>query len=634
MNRERVLRAKGLSVAVLVAGAILARPARVEGQTAFLVKDVAAGPASSYPSSMVHVNGTLYFAATDETGDRELWKSDGSAGGTARVRDIDPNDSSRPGGLVAARGGVFLSAETGAIGRELWKTDGTEAGTVLVKDIDPRPGQGSEPGFLTDVNGTVFFVASDETHGRELWKSDGSPAGTMLVKDVVPGPSGSFPFPFANLNGTLLFRASVPGGKMEVWASDGTDPGTVPLGTFDSVVSAARFGNVAVFGARSGFSIALWKSDGTTQATVPIKTLPGSISELVVAAGTIFFVVGDPTLGDVLWTSDGTEAGTVPVEVLGSGAEVRNLFAANSRVFFAAADEMHGREPWTSDGTAGGTGRVRDIFPGIGGSDPYFLASTEGTVLFEADDGVHGNEIWRSNGSAAGTALVADILPGGGRGVDSFRLELGGAPPSVDGTTYVVATDGVLGYELWALTRCGDGVLDAGEACDDGNRTNGDCCSTTCDPAPAGTACAENLCLVGGTCDGGGVCTGSAPRTCDDGDPCNVDTCDPLTGCGAGPLTVPVFRGLLLDGLAVDGCAGEHVPGKIRKLYGAAGRQIARAEKKKSRRQRHLIRQAVRRLKRGERRAHRARRLDDACQAGLVARFADTRAQAMCLLGK
>jgi cysteine-rich repeat protein len=54
---------------------------------------------------------------------------------------------------------------------------------------------------------------------------------------------------------------------------------------------------------------------------------------------------------------------------------------------------------------------------------------------------------------------------------------------------------------------CGNFVVEAGETCDDGNRQDGDCCSSTCVSDPAGTACPGNgdLCTPG-VCDGGGFC--------------------------------------------------------------------------------------------------------------------------------
>ncbi len=53
-----------------------------------------------------------------------------------------------------------------------------------------------------------------------------------------------------------------------------------------------------------------------------------------------------------------------------------------------------------------------------------------------------------------------------------------------------------------ALAACGNGQLDPGEACDDGNDAGGDCCTATCELEAAGTACA------------------------DDGNPCTLDQCD------------------------------------------------------------------------------------------------------------
>jgi cysteine-rich repeat protein len=51
---------------------------------------------------------------------------------------------------------------------------------------------------------------------------------------------------------------------------------------------------------------------------------------------------------------------------------------------------------------------------------------------------------------------------------------------------------------------CGNGVPDAGEACDDGNLADGDCCSSACQIEPAGTTCraVAGACDVAETCDG------------------------------------------------------------------------------------------------------------------------------------
>ena len=83
--------------------------------------------------------------------------------------------------------------------------------------------------------------------------------------------------------------------------------------------------------------------------------------------------------------------------------------------------------------------------------------------------------------------------------------------------------------DAWSLeicTQCGNGVVDPGETCDDGNREDGDCCSSDCQAMESdGAACTvESQCLAGGACNAG-LCEG-AEVSCH---PCL--TCDPPNGC-------------------------------------------------------------------------------------------------------
>ena len=54
-----------------------------------MVEDINPGSSDSDPSDLTNVNGELYFAADDGTHGEELWKSDGTPGGTEMVKDID-----------------------------------------------------------------------------------------------------------------------------------------------------------------------------------------------------------------------------------------------------------------------------------------------------------------------------------------------------------------------------------------------------------------------------------------------------------------------------------------------------------------------------------------------------------------
>ena len=76
-------------------------------------------------------------------------------------------------------------------------------------------------------------------------------------------------------------------------------------------------------------------------------------------------------------------------------------------------------------------------------------------------------------------------------------------------------------------SSCGNGIVDAGEQCDDGNRANGDCCSGICQFEPAGTVCPSdgNPCSDD-VCNGAGACGVANAAACNDGVFCNgADTC-------------------------------------------------------------------------------------------------------------
>src|SRR5687767_9334820 len=92
----------------------------------------------------------------------------------ALAKDINANTlPSNPNSFTTVGTTTFFVATTPGTGQELWKTDGTAGGTTLVKDI--RAGSaGSLPTSLVNVNGTLLFIANDGIAGAELWKSDGT----------------------------------------------------------------------------------------------------------------------------------------------------------------------------------------------------------------------------------------------------------------------------------------------------------------------------------------------------------------------------------------------------------------------------------------------------------------------------
>ena len=410
-----------------------------EGTT--LVKDIDPGATGSNPSDLTNVNGTLFFTADNGANGKELWKSDGTAAGTVLVKDIatafgyNPSLSSDPSDLTNVNGTLFFSANDDATGSELWKSDGTAAGTVRVKDINATGyyyTYGSDPTGLTNVNGTLFFSANDGSTGYQLWKSDGTASGTVEVKDI--GQGGSDPIDLTNVNGTLFFSADdhetgyhVYSTGRELWKSDGTSAGTVlvkeinpaNLNYYSSCTYHGSYpqdltnvGGTLFFAATDcvkGYE--LWKSDGTAAGTVMVKdvnpngrysyygyTNSSDPANLTNVNGTLFFSANDGSDGYEPWKSDGTDAGTVLIDDVNSGAygsDPGNFTNVNGILFFTADLPTTGHELWESDGTANGTGLIKDINPGVG-SNPSGLTSFDGDLIFAADDGVTGPELWEA----------------------------------------------------------------------------------------------------------------------------------------------------------------------------------------------------------------------------------------------
>ena len=174
-----------------------------------------------------------------------------------------------------------------------------------------------------------------------------------------------------------------------------------------------------------------------------------------------------------------------------------------------------------------------------------------------------------------GDFAILHPITGSPCGTNFFRVEGPGLPPGGVQTN-------VFNLMGKIAAVCGNGFLDPGEQCDDGNTVAGDCCSPTCQFEPAGQACPSTTpCLAATTCDGAGVCGGGTPTTaacndgnacttadtcaggvcvggpalnCNDGNVCTDDSCNPATGCVNTPNTAPCSDGNACT--TADACAG------------------------------------------------------------------------------
>jgi len=484
-----------------VAGAMWLGSGSLDAQPAILLKDVNPGtqPGGFYasnPSHLTPLGNQIVFTAQTKSDGLELWKTDGTAAGTALVKDIAPGRmNSQPDSLAVLGNRVFFRADDGSLGPELWASDGSAAGTQPVKII--YPGFGSAPDELTRAGNALFFSADDGVHGRELWKSDGTEAGTLLVKDIAAGFDGTNPSLLTAAGGEVFFfLMSVGSGQVsDLWASNGTEAGTVLVHSFlpsylpphpvavgsslffsacdasagcglwradasnhavarlTSVTPVILFGSggTLYFGANDGVhGNQLWKSDGTAPGTVALKDVQPV--KFAVSRGAVHFIGYGAGSGGALWRTDGTSSGTLPVSSpFSDSANVESpLVDAQGTLFFVLSEFAAGAETtrlWKSDGTASGTGSLRVIGSQSIPPYPYSSMVALGSVLVFAAGEPSGNpppdwELWRSDGTVDGTYLVKDIST---EPISSNPYYTQGS----NGAVFFAADDGVHGAELW-----------------------------------------------------------------------------------------------------------------------------------------------------------------------------------------
>jgi ELWxxDGT repeat protein len=283
----------------------------------------------------------------------ELWATDGTDGGTERLRSFFGLDTSVVGsnGRIAFLF-VAVPSSPGPASTTLWRTDGTVEGTLPL-------GRFAASGETAIQGDSLVFAGCATATDCEPWASDGTAGGTRRLRDITPGSYGSGPNAFLPLGDRLYFLATAPDG-----------PG-------------------------------LWQTDLTRRGTRRVARLPpyGVPRELTAAGSRLFFILGDE---NSLWTSDGTAAGTAPVAPFdrprGRGPAVSRLLGAVGELeYFEGTDPALGPQLYRTDGTPGGTRRLTAFPPSqqsVGGVVP--LAKR---LVFLGPDG----KIWTSAGSRAST---------------------------------------------------------------------------------------------------------------------------------------------------------------------------------------------------------------------------------------
>ncbi len=392
------------------------------------------------------VGNEIYFYGSDSTGGGELWKSNGTAGGTVQIKDINPGvNSSSPSYITYSQGSsVFFSANDGQKGIELWKSNGTAAGTALVKDINTTTTSSSYPYSATVLDNQVFFGASDGRGGpNRLWKSDGSNSGTSITSQKMT-PNYLYQSDYGVYK-NAVYTSGTYNNTPGLIKTNGTEGGTVLIKDMKAryISQFTTSSNLLYFVAFNSITAVteLWRSDGTEAGTYIIKDdFTGYNYNLNFAAisNTLFFY---KNYDNSLWKTDGTVAGTVLVKTFTSLAvsysDYKNMTAYNSKVYFEGSDDGVTYGLWKSDGTLNGTKLVSSEVNGI---QNFTLSGN--SLYFTATNTIYGNELFKTDGTNAGTLLVKDIVPGNA-GSNASNLT------DVSGTLFLFAADNAYNTNLW-----------------------------------------------------------------------------------------------------------------------------------------------------------------------------------------
>ncbi len=148
-----------------------------ENGTYSLVKDIAAGTASSGISNFTVANGTLYFEATDG-----LWQTDGTEAGTIEVPAATTLAMGGVNSLYNFNGNLLFEGDNGA-GDQLWILNTTSG---LITQISTNAGTNSnhDPSDYTTIGNLVYYrgESSNSTDGF-LFRTDG--ISTVQLDDTI-----------------------------------------------------------------------------------------------------------------------------------------------------------------------------------------------------------------------------------------------------------------------------------------------------------------------------------------------------------------------------------------------------------------------------------------------------------------
>ena len=145
-----------------------------------LVKDIREDILSGNPKDIGNLNGMAYFSVKNEMGRKELWKSDGTAEGTERVKLFDMLDEIN--NLFYFNNKIYLTISTGFEDgyHSLWVSDGSQEGTEIISNFNKTVVSIDTFGFLEN---NLLFRIENKYKQYQLWKTKETFEDTIVLAD-------------------------------------------------------------------------------------------------------------------------------------------------------------------------------------------------------------------------------------------------------------------------------------------------------------------------------------------------------------------------------------------------------------------------------------------------------------------
>ncbi|RKH17149.1 hypothetical protein D7Y13_10415 [Corallococcus praedator] len=363
----------------------------------------------SQPTDLVAVGNRLFFQISSTATGNELWVSDGTEAGTRLVEDITPgperswiySPTDINGRLVFFR---YVPVPGGEALPELWRSDGTAAGTLRVRNFSAFSGLD----YDTLKVGNALLFSFGQSTGTTLWRTDGTLAGTTAIKRLDSGPVDIAQVNRTGDPGVFILR---DGPNYEVWRTNGTETGTFRLDSFGRYV-----GLIGTLGS----SVYLHSLDNPTTKRLRIDrlslngggktgitTLPNPygagedaypyVQNTTVSGGDLYFSMaigsaGPSPVNVSLWATNGTAAGTRKLyDTLSLGDEYWSpVFATGTgQVLFGANAAGSGSIlPYFTRGSVATTGRLASVYV------PDSFTRVGNRIFFTAVDDTGLRQLW------------------------------------------------------------------------------------------------------------------------------------------------------------------------------------------------------------------------------------------------